>query len=64
MLDLYSVCCFICRSNNRIVDLSYTITLEDYGLVKMREVFVSDSSQVNRACEGIAGRSLCVRPLV
>ncbi|XP_060233248.1 centrosomal protein of 120 kDa isoform X3 [Meriones unguiculatus] len=32
-------------SNNRIVDLSYTITLEDYGLVKMREVFVSDSSQ-------------------
>ncbi|XP_057644602.1 centrosomal protein of 120 kDa [Chionomys nivalis] len=32
-------------SNNRIVDLSYTVTLEDYGLVKMREVFVSDSSQ-------------------
>ncbi|XP_073658553.1 centrosomal protein of 120 kDa isoform X2 [Tursiops truncatus] len=33
------------RSNNRIVDLSYTVTLEDYGLVKMREIFVSDSSQ-------------------
>ncbi|XP_058533478.1 centrosomal protein of 120 kDa [Ochotona princeps] len=32
-------------SNNRIVDLSYTTTLEDYGLVKMREIFVSDSSQ-------------------
>lgn len=32
-------------SNNRIVDLSYTMTLEDYGLVKMREIFVSDSSQ-------------------
>ncbi|XP_021795320.1 centrosomal protein of 120 kDa isoform X2 [Papio anubis] len=33
------------RSNNRIADLSYTVTLEDYGLVKMREIFVSDSSQ-------------------
>ncbi|XP_058395371.1 centrosomal protein of 120 kDa isoform X2 [Diceros bicornis minor] len=32
-------------SNNRIIDLSYTMTLEDYGLVKMREIFVSDSSQ-------------------
>ncbi|XP_006987551.1 centrosomal protein of 120 kDa isoform X1 [Peromyscus maniculatus bairdii] len=32
-------------SSNRIVDLSYTMTLEDYGLVKMREIFVSDSSQ-------------------
>ncbi|XP_052011142.1 centrosomal protein of 120 kDa isoform X2 [Apodemus sylvaticus] len=32
-------------SNNRIVDLSYTLTLEDYGLVKMREIFVSESSQ-------------------
>ncbi|XP_034511823.1 centrosomal protein of 120 kDa isoform X7 [Ailuropoda melanoleuca] len=32
-------------SNNRIMDLSYTVTLEDYGLVKMREIFVSDSSQ-------------------
>eukprot|EP00070_Physeter_catodon_P016853 XP_023975640.1 centrosomal protein of 120 kDa isoform X3 [Physeter catodon] len=32
-------------SNNKIVDLSYTVTLEDYGLVKMREIFVSDSSQ-------------------
>ncbi|XP_062942881.1 centrosomal protein of 120 kDa isoform X3 [Cynocephalus volans] len=32
-------------SNNRIADLSYTVTLEDYGLVKMREIFVSDSFQ-------------------
>ncbi|XP_006886061.1 PREDICTED: centrosomal protein of 120 kDa [Elephantulus edwardii] len=32
-------------SNNRIADLSYTVTLEDYGLVKMREIFVSESSQ-------------------
>ncbi|KAM4860825.1 centrosomal protein of 120 kDa isoform 1-T1 [Thomomys bottae] len=31
-------------ANNRIVDLSYTVTLEDYGLVKMREIFVSESS--------------------
>ncbi|XP_044119805.1 centrosomal protein of 120 kDa isoform X2 [Neovison vison] len=32
-------------SNNRIMDLSYTVTLEDYGLVKVREILVSDSSQ-------------------
>ncbi|XP_054445874.1 centrosomal protein of 120 kDa isoform X2 [Pteronotus mesoamericanus] len=32
-------------SNNRIINLSYTMTLEDYGLVKTREIFVSDSSQ-------------------
>ncbi|KAL0607682.1 Centrosomal protein of 120 kDa [Plecturocebus cupreus] len=32
-------------SNNRIADISYTVTLEDYGLVKMREISVSDSSQ-------------------
>ncbi|KFQ91157.1 Centrosomal protein of 120 kDa, partial [Nipponia nippon] len=32
-------------SVNRIAELSYTITLEDYGLVKMQEVLVSDSSQ-------------------
>ncbi|KAK2507418.1 hypothetical protein MC885_014461, partial [Smutsia gigantea] len=32
-------------SDNRIIDLSYTVTLEDYGLVKMREIFISDSSQ-------------------
>ncbi|XP_061480969.1 centrosomal protein of 120 kDa isoform X2 [Rhineura floridana] len=31
--------------SNRIADLSYTVTLEDYGLVKMHEVVVSDSSQ-------------------
>ncbi|NXF52305.1 CE120 protein, partial [Oceanites oceanicus] len=32
-------------SDNRIAELSYAITLEDYGLVKMQEVLVSDSSQ-------------------
>ncbi|XP_004696637.1 centrosomal protein of 120 kDa isoform X1 [Echinops telfairi] len=32
-------------SSNKIVEISYTVTLEDYGLVKMREVFVSESSQ-------------------
>ncbi|NXF37865.1 CE120 protein, partial [Nyctibius bracteatus] len=32
-------------SGNRIAELSYTIALEDYGLVKMQEVLVSDSSQ-------------------
>ncbi|XP_050768951.1 centrosomal protein of 120 kDa isoform X4 [Gymnogyps californianus] len=32
-------------SGNRIAELSYAITLEDYGLVKMQEVVVSDSSQ-------------------
>ncbi|NXY42526.1 CE120 protein, partial [Ceuthmochares aereus] len=32
-------------SGNRIADLSYTVTLEDHGLVKMQEILVSDSSQ-------------------
>ncbi|CAK6444468.1 unnamed protein product [Pipistrellus nathusii] len=32
-------------SNNRIINLSYTTTLEDYGILKTREIFVSDSSQ-------------------
>ncbi|NXK10973.1 CE120 protein, partial [Herpetotheres cachinnans] len=32
-------------SGNRVAELSYAITLEDYGLVKMQEVLVSDSSQ-------------------
>ncbi|NXN48524.1 CE120 protein, partial [Rynchops niger] len=32
-------------SGNRIAELSYAITLEDYGLVKKQEVLVSDSSQ-------------------
>ncbi|XP_053156253.1 centrosomal protein of 120 kDa isoform X2 [Hemicordylus capensis] len=31
--------------SNKIADLSYTVTLEDYGLVKMHEVLVSDSAQ-------------------
>ncbi|NXM70097.1 CE120 protein, partial [Serilophus lunatus] len=32
-------------SGNRIAELSYATTLEDYGLVKVQEVIVSDSSQ-------------------
>ncbi|NWW48403.1 CE120 protein, partial [Pedionomus torquatus] len=32
-------------SGNKIAELSYAITLEDYGLVKMQEVLVSDSSR-------------------
>ncbi|XP_006130162.1 centrosomal protein of 120 kDa isoform X1 [Pelodiscus sinensis] len=32
-------------ANSRIAELSYSVTLEDYGLVKMHEVLVSDSSQ-------------------
>ncbi|KFQ21742.1 Centrosomal protein of 120 kDa, partial [Mesitornis unicolor] len=32
-------------SGSRIAELSYAITLEDYGLVKIQEVLVSDSSQ-------------------
>ncbi|NXT55306.1 CE120 protein, partial [Pluvianellus socialis] len=32
-------------SGNTIAELSYAITLEDYGLVKVQEVLVSDSSQ-------------------
>ncbi|NXT31649.1 CE120 protein, partial [Pelecanoides urinatrix] len=36
-------------SGNRIAELSYAITLEDYGLVKMQEVLVSDSSQCTGA---------------
>uniref|UniRef100_U3I236 Centrosomal protein of 120 kDa n=1 Tax=Anas platyrhynchos platyrhynchos TaxID=8840 RepID=U3I236_ANAPP len=36
-------------SGNRIAELSYAITLEDYGLVKMHEVLVSDSSQQRHA---------------
>ncbi|NXG10184.1 CE120 protein, partial [Sakesphorus luctuosus] len=32
-------------SGNKIAELSYATTLEDYGLVKVQEVMVSDSSQ-------------------
>lgn len=38
---------FVCRTSSKIADLSYTVTLEDYGLVKVHEVLVSDSSRVN-----------------
>lgn len=33
-----------------MAELSYTMTLEDYGLVKINEVIVSDSSQVSEIC--------------
>ncbi|XP_077318312.1 centrosomal protein of 120 kDa isoform X2 [Lithobates pipiens] len=32
-------------SNGKVADLSFTITVADYGLVKVREVVVSESSQ-------------------
>ncbi|XP_075035209.1 centrosomal protein of 120 kDa isoform X2 [Mixophyes fleayi] len=32
-------------SKNKVADLSYIITLEDYGLVKKQEIVVSESSQ-------------------
>ncbi|KAM4810471.1 centrosomal protein of 120 kDa [Rhinophrynus dorsalis] len=32
-------------THNKLAELSYTISLEDYGLVKVREVVVSESSQ-------------------
>ncbi|KAI1239750.1 hypothetical protein IHE44_0011179 [Lamprotornis superbus] len=38
-------------SGSRIAELSYAITLEDYGLVKVQEVMVSDSSQDIGACQ-------------
>lgn len=34
------------RSKGKVADLSFTITVADYGLVKVREVVVSESSQV------------------
>uniref|UniRef100_A0A4W3INE4 Centrosomal protein 120 n=1 Tax=Callorhinchus milii TaxID=7868 RepID=A0A4W3INE4_CALMI len=34
-------------SNNKIAELYYLMTLEDYGLVKTQQVIVSDSSQPN-----------------
>lgn len=41
------MCYLLYRPSNKIADLSYIVTLEDYGLVKMHEVLVSDSSRVN-----------------
>ncbi|NXQ45361.1 CE120 protein, partial [Catharus fuscescens] len=38
-------------SGSRVAELSYAITLEDYGLVKVQEVMVSDSSQDIGACQ-------------
>ncbi|OXB76039.1 UNVERIFIED_CONTAM: hypothetical protein H355_000299 [Colinus virginianus] len=36
------------RSDARIAELSYAITLEDYGLLKIHELLVSDSSQLKK----------------
>lgn len=41
------ILCIHYRPSNKIADLSYTVTVEDYGLVKMHEVVVSDSSHVS-----------------
>ncbi|NXI61655.1 CE120 protein, partial [Anseranas semipalmata] len=49
-------------SGNRIAELSYAITLEDYGLVKMHEVLVSDSSQGVGA--GQQRHATCAQPRV
>uniref|UniRef100_A0A5F8HFB6 Centrosomal protein of 120 kDa n=1 Tax=Monodelphis domestica TaxID=13616 RepID=A0A5F8HFB6_MONDO len=32
-------------ASHRVADLSYTLTLEDHGLVRVREILISDSSQ-------------------
>ncbi|XP_005857181.1 PREDICTED: centrosomal protein of 120 kDa [Myotis brandtii] len=47
------------RSNNRIINLSYTMTLEDYGILKTREIFVSDSSQ---GLTAVQQNSSCLPP--
>lgn len=36
--------------SEKVAELSYVATLEDLGLVKAREVIVSDSSQVRQLC--------------
>ncbi|XP_029475642.1 centrosomal protein of 120 kDa isoform X2 [Rhinatrema bivittatum] len=41
-------------TSNQIAELSYTMTLEDYGLVKVQEVVVSESSQSLGAGQKIA----------
>uniref|UniRef100_G1PSH3 Centrosomal protein of 120 kDa n=1 Tax=Myotis lucifugus TaxID=59463 RepID=G1PSH3_MYOLU len=46
-------------SNNRIINLSYTMTLEDYGILKTREIFVSDSSQ---GLTAVQQNSSCLPP--
>lgn len=46
-------------SNNRIINLSYTMTLEDYGILKTREIFVSESSQ---GLTAVQQNSSCLPP--
>ncbi|XP_043835551.1 centrosomal protein of 120 kDa [Dromiciops gliroides] len=48
--------------NNRIADLSYTLTLEDHGLVKIREILISDPSQGLAAMQQkpLSPQALCV----
>ncbi|XP_044518008.1 centrosomal protein of 120 kDa isoform X1 [Gracilinanus agilis] len=49
-------------TNNKIADLSYTLTLEDHGLVKVREIVISESSQGLAAIQqkSLSPQALCV----
>ncbi|XP_072453278.1 centrosomal protein of 120 kDa isoform X4 [Notamacropus eugenii] len=49
-------------TNNRIADLSYTLTLEDHGLVKIREILISESAQGLAAIQKnpLPPQALCV----
>uniref|UniRef100_A0A8D0L370 Centrosomal protein of 120 kDa n=1 Tax=Sphenodon punctatus TaxID=8508 RepID=A0A8D0L370_SPHPU len=47
----YSETISVTAAQGRIAELTYTMTLEDYGLVKMHEVVVSDSSQSHHVPE-------------
>ncbi|XP_074062052.1 centrosomal protein of 120 kDa isoform X2 [Macrotis lagotis] len=49
-------------TNNRIADLSYTLTLEDHGLVKIREIIITESSQALAAIQQkpLSPQAVCV----
>uniref|UniRef100_A0A7N4NH57 Centrosomal protein of 120 kDa n=1 Tax=Sarcophilus harrisii TaxID=9305 RepID=A0A7N4NH57_SARHA len=49
------------RTNNKIADLSYTLTLEDHGLVKIREILIPESSQGLAAIQqkSLSPQALC-----
>uniref|UniRef100_A0A671URD9 Centrosomal protein 120 n=1 Tax=Sparus aurata TaxID=8175 RepID=A0A671URD9_SPAAU len=51
------------RPSEKVAELSYVATLEDLGLVKAREVIVSDSSQVRELAHRPAAPSLNPTPL-
>ncbi|KAM9097627.1 centrosomal protein of 120 kDa isoform X1 [Sarcophilus harrisii] len=48
-------------TNNKIADLSYTLTLEDHGLVKIREILIPESSQGLAAIQqkSLSPQALC-----